>query len=532
VSDPLNYYVGAHHQLVFGDLDAWNNRRPITALLLAVQLAAVGDDLRLALLAKAILLGLSLWLLTRSVVRTWGLASALVLLAAVYAVGSAYVVTTNSEVNGLLFGVLATDLLLRAGARRDPALGVAGLGLLTLASLARPGAVLILPLLVLWCAAMAGRGRRVLVAAGALAAVVGSVLFNSFLLHVYGAGFGVGNGNLSCILYGLSTGEAGTAWTHEMRFEGQGLSLEEINRELFRGAVDNLRQRPQDFALGVARGAGLFAQGLVGHAVRVFRFLPQPQDNLLFVALLVLVGAARMVVHRSRPEVWLVVLAAAGMALAGPIVFVDIGPRAFAATYPLLFLLPAFAVARLPGLVATTGESSAPGREIGADAADASWRWSLGLGVGVALVLLVGPAVAHRLRPERHLVEQTSPAGTVLGVVRPGLPRLDIQAPGSPEPTFVPRVRVEDLARHLDHAASPRFGEVPGRRLVVPGSVLLVYALHAAAPRVVWVVVPPGVVGQESMLVRFHGHEVHHGGFDYLYVNGVEIVPPSRRHPG
>src|SRR5262249_5582319 len=105
-SDAGDYYNSAEGLLIEGSLDAWSQRRPLNAALLATRLALLNHDLRLALLLQAILLGLSSYVLAQTVARLLGGIAGLATFALLYAFGHHFVHLTLSEALGLTLGAL------------------------------------------------------------------------------------------------------------------------------------------------------------------------------------------------------------------------------------------------------------------------------------------------------------------------------------------------------------------------------------------------------------------------------------------
>ena len=94
-----------------GSLDSWNCRRPLNALLLAVRLSIMGDDLRGALILQAALLGFSCFLLAWTLAKDYGLGPSMLIFSILYSISWEFIPSTQSEALGITLGSLATTIL-------------------------------------------------------------------------------------------------------------------------------------------------------------------------------------------------------------------------------------------------------------------------------------------------------------------------------------------------------------------------------------------------------------------------------------
>lgn len=201
---------GAQRLLFFDHLDAYNSRRPFTAMFLALRLAVTGLDLRMAALLAAVVVGTAVFLAARAVARDLGPLPGLALFVGVYGFTRYFVPATVSETLGVIFAALAFATVWAALRNRSFLLAVGGVFLLGLALDVRAG-VFLLPFLVAVLLARHLRTTGVInlkvLGASALAVVVAMSLNVGV---VAGLGGDTGNvlGNGGMLIYGMARGHA------------------------------------------------------------------------------------------------------------------------------------------------------------------------------------------------------------------------------------------------------------------------------------------------------------------------------------
>lgn len=524
-SDAGAYYQGAERLLFEGSLDDWNSRRPLTSLFLAARLALTGNDLRLAILLQAALAGFAIGLLVREVARDRGAVAGITLLAALLFVGREYVRYVGSESLGLTLGALAATLLwCGASDRRLPVVAF-GLAMMTIALNARAGAFLTLPFLVLW-AAVAFRGERRFawraVAAGIGAVAVGFVI-NSAALRWNGGQVGAQNGNFALTLYGLSTGHPGWLRYYQDFPGSEHLPEPELFRAAYARAWENIRTRPEGLLRGLLTGADWWRVSFVRYLAVIFAVVPWDSALNAAFQLLLLAGVARWLwIARREPSAWLVIAAALGLFLSEPVVFPDGEFRVTVVSYPLLFLVAALGAASWRPRGARPDPP--PGR------ARPGMAMAAGLSCAIVVAALAGPSIAHRMSGRALVAPILPPPGhdVIVARLESGLPRLDVLAPGSSAPSFVPRVRDEDLARALASWPQHLDGASPSGRLTGPVSVRLVYDLQRGKGGIYWVISRSALPEDDGRPLALVGRTRVVGDHRYFDVDGAVPLEPAR----
>ena len=561
-SDAVDYWQGAQYVETQGQLDSWNCRRPLNALLLAVRLAIMGNDLRGALILQAALLGLSCFFLARTLAREFGAGPALLLFAILFAIGREFIASTQSEALGLTLGTLATAILWSAARDRSMARIALGLFFLTLALNARAGAFLVLPALVIWAGLALGKNQRWLNwrAAGlAMAAIAVGFLMNGALRGFYGVGFGVGHGNFSTVLYGFSTGQPD--WTriytdHPEIKTNRFSSQDEVNSYIYACAWENICRSPFVVVRAYARSLTAFLSGFKTYGFGFFAF-PKQFDYLLGAWLLVVCGrffwiqwrgkALRLalvaavaglylgrrllgfhgLIHflfqlglllgvlrylwlmRHDGRTGLLLFALAGFLLSGPIVYPDGSNRVLVASFPLTFLLVALAPVgwNLPSEKTENLAAQEP--------AGVVWL-PLAASAGLLLAAWIGPTLAFWGEQGHPLISTMIPQEGNTWCVRvgPQTPHLDILEPAAKETTFVPQVRDEDFSKVLAGSAFGTHYPNACAHFQGPSTIFL-----AVAPTNVFVVGPPGMIEKQTRLLRVQGTLATERGQSFFFVS-------------
>jgi hypothetical protein len=287
--------------------------RPPVAL--AIQAAAAGFAIAC----------LALWL-----ARKGGLASALLACGLLLHYAFDQVIGIfMTEAVAFPLGIAATVVLLAGATRRHLGLKLLGLALLGLALVARPGALLALPLLVLWLA-LGERGswrRAALAGFAAIGALALGPALQGVLAYAAGADAQGSLSNFSLVAYRLSVGarDYSAAYAEHPELFSNAVPLTDAYRTLYRIAIENILAHPEVILGTYAREARTHFATLAGYGMAT------PVDAVL-VALFVL-SLANAVLQRKRAEYPLLLALVAGELLSAPVVMGDGGQRVLAATF-------------------------------------------------------------------------------------------------------------------------------------------------------------------------------------------------------
>ncbi len=405
-SDAHGHFEGAGRLLALRELNGFSERRPLSATLMSVLLAAGDGRLAAGLTLRAVLLGYSVWLATRAVGLRYGLWSALAFLGIILALMRSFVPAVLTEPVAVAFACLALTILVSNQARSS--LGLAAFGLLAAdaALRARPGAQFLLAGLVIWGVVIL---RRRLVAIGTLLLVI---LLGGLHTHLINRGYGSGQASATSYfaytLFGLTRNANYQRAEADFGRQLAALPNEDARaRFLYARSLERLRQQPGDFLRALAGNEWEFLTRLSLNLSLAFSFRPlvespatrsppdfDPGHEVLFGGALLalgLLGFARHCWHADRAERMFWITSLFGVAASAPFVFGDTGVRALAAAFPFLAL--AFGA----GLSVRVGR-----RQLLAPALGMENRGVLTAAALTAVLLalcLGGPALAHATAP-------------------------------------------------------------------------------------------------------------------------------------
>jgi len=245
-------------------------------------------------IVQALLTGLaavSCFVASRELKRTFGNSVAVITVIGTFSFYEGFTGTLMSESLGLILGVLSFAVLLRGGDRREEGLVLAGIALLTIGLCARMGAILILPLLILWGGILFRKNRFFSwsFAVKAFLLTVFFVVLNSQLSTYISDGNYQSFGNYSHVLYGLLTG--GT-WESIFTDHPDILLIsdsEEVVEHIYQYCFDIIAQDPMSLIRGLLRSFSVMLDrgSLSFFSIRTDIFIsPQLISNLLIRPLL------------------------------------------------------------------------------------------------------------------------------------------------------------------------------------------------------------------------------------------------------
>lgn len=341
ITDTAGYYGCANGLLDMGHFAesyaGWCDHRPVYLGMLASLLALAGRYLHIALLLQAVLVSAALAVLAREILRLAGVLGTILAIAVLWAFAvKTCFLTTATENAGLALGTLALALLLRGAEQESRRIVFAGIALLSIALNARAGALLALPLLVLWSGVFAWQAGYGIwrTMAGAVVAVAIGFFLEYLLVVITGAAIGAAHSNFAYTLYGLAVG--GKSWTQV------GIDHPEIallptdaaqSQAIYRLAFAAIRDQPQRIILALAEN---FATNLLDTATfgigtrfgQGARWAP-----LAIVAAIPWLAGITAIIARPRDlRLTLLGTIVLGGLLSGAIIVQDGGVRVYAAT--------------------------------------------------------------------------------------------------------------------------------------------------------------------------------------------------------
>ncbi len=452
-NDADGYYIGGLQLLNDGTLGEWNMRRPLNASLQAFTLHLFDGDLRLDIAARALALALLSALAALEIARSFGIGAGLVFMAFCCGFSAPFLPSTLTAVHGVLYGVCAVLILVRAATDESLVLFGLGVAVAGLGLNARSGAFFLLPALLLWGAVVFRHRRWSLPAIGAWVAGVSVAFAIPWAFnHFWGEGANLAQSNFAYTLYGMAAGGKGWAQIytdHPEVFQSGGEGVQA--RRMYALAFELLRANPLPFI-------GFYLRELTGF----FGFtgtIVSAAGNLIkeIFAFAVVVGCVGAVVYRRAPVASLIVFSMLGIWASSPFIMMDGGARVFASVFPFLALTAAAGVYWAARCILVVVASASPGDGWGAYARGGMSRAVIGwLGLFIVAGTALGPAYAVAVHQRAEVPLHACPDGqqAVVSAIPRSLTVVEFVAEGT-APTYAPTVRASDFAAGLGPSTLP-----------------------------------------------------------------------------
>ncbi|NMB53959.1 MAG: hypothetical protein GYA15_04590 [Leptolinea sp.] len=259
--DAQGYYSEATKLLDGGTFSDIASRRPLFTGFFSVLLAITGRNLRMTLAILTGLGGLVTWLLAGEIHRSEksSLLPSLVTCGMFFFYRN-FTGDVLSENLGFFLGSLGLLLLWRSAIHQKYSLALWGLFSFCLALVARPGAVLALPFLLVWILFPAGSRRSLLFKGlSSTGVIVSALLLNHLLTAVLAPGTSASFSNFAYSFYGFAEGGAG--WTEIYRDHPEVFTTgnqQEIADKIYRISLQTLREHPENAISACQHAYGTF----------------------------------------------------------------------------------------------------------------------------------------------------------------------------------------------------------------------------------------------------------------------------------
>ena len=246
LTDASAYYVDATRIQYGMDISNFSAMRPFFAGLLSFFLWLSERNLMTAVAIFTAIAGFSCFLATREIQRTHGTEIAVFFLILMFLYYRHHSGTTMSETLGVAVSLLGVALLWRGITLHKEWLALFGIGMITLALNIRPGAMFVLPALLLWGGwIFRGQGKFSFKFFG-LGAVVILLAFyaNKQMINILAGPGGIPFENFAWAFYGLASG--GKSWTYifQAHPELRLLSDAEVTPAIYKLAFEQIRSNP------------------------------------------------------------------------------------------------------------------------------------------------------------------------------------------------------------------------------------------------------------------------------------------------
>lgn len=226
LSDATNYYTDALRILHGSEISDFSAMRPFFPGFLSLLLWLSGRNLLISVSILTAIAGTATYLAGREVQRTHGPETAVFFLMSIFLYFRHHSGTTMSESLGVSVGLLGSALIWKSLVSKNEKTFLLGLVILTLALNIRPGAMFILPALLLW-GSFFFRGDKKFSATflgmGVLL-IFGVFFLNSLMIKALAGPDATAFSNFSWALYGLVSG--GQSWTYIFEVHPEVFSLD------------------------------------------------------------------------------------------------------------------------------------------------------------------------------------------------------------------------------------------------------------------------------------------------------------------
>jgi len=457
VYDAGAYYNGAEKILQSGQLDSWNQRRPLNALFLATKLLLTNLNYRLAVLVQAGIFGLSAFMAAYAILRTHGKAAAFVFFSGILSMTVLFLPEVLSETLGVTLGCLSFALVWFGIFEKKTIPFVLGLFFLSIALLVRAGPMLVLPFLLLYAGYLfRAEGnynwRIVVITAGS---IISGFLINQCLIWVYGDGKGMMLSNFAVTFYGLAAG--GKGWTqYQTDFPLLQGTEAQMSSFLYEQSFRLIAQNPAGFVMTIF--SELVTQPVIALQQNYQSLftgiyanpLPEGQLSVFFYYgfyTIILVGFLHFVVsNKKHPVNYYFLGSFIAIILSLPFFYADSGFRALSALFPVI---AAFIAMGTFGWRLHPSESDPQTRSDPLDVVKISCVAGTAIIVLACITPLIGPAVTGMLlqnTPIAPFNQSISSQGTPFIIrVDLGMPYIKIMNPSKNSPTFSPEIYSTDF---------------------------------------------------------------------------------------
>lgn len=358
-SDAQQYEIGNYALLSSGKLPEWNQRRPVNTAWSFFRNYLVGMDPLLGLWLQALVVGYAIGRLVQVTARLWGSPAGVVVLACCWGMVRFFIATSLTESIGLAASALGATWLIVGWKGARPLHSLGGLALLTLAQAARPGALLVLPVLgFAWAwnlRADSLRADSLRVRAGRLVLAAAVVLVclsvNPLLNRLYGTGENVTGANFALTFAGLASGCSWSEVEEEFRDQLDAMPNEGARAKfLYAIGWERIKDRPSRLIGEMSRGVMRFSIDILAALSTLLIHSSLGEGwvgRTMVVGLWLALGSAVVVrLWRSEERWWrgFVIAIFLGTMASASIVYLDGGIRVLAATWPVIFLVLGFGV--------------------------------------------------------------------------------------------------------------------------------------------------------------------------------------------
>lgn len=350
ISDATWYYIDALKILHGIDISDFSAMRPFFPAFLSFALWLSDRNLLAALGIITAITGIASYLSAREIQRSHGTATSVFFLILMFLYYRHHSGTTMSETLGVSISLLGFALIWGGISKKSEKLALFGLAMTTLALNIRPGAMFILPALLMWGGFVFRRETKFSIRFLLFGAflIVSVFVLNKAMIHILAGPGKTAFSNFSWALYGLVSG--GQSWNYIFQVHPEVVS-QDSNNAIYKLILDQFIQNPMLALQGALKYWRMFFSNTWYNA---YSFVAGDSYWVNEAArwsmyLLSLLGIIKWT--RKRDDAYTALAIAGGLGVLASVPFVPptdaYRVRLYAATIPFFGLLPAMGIAFL-----------------------------------------------------------------------------------------------------------------------------------------------------------------------------------------
>jgi hypothetical protein len=359
-SDAGDYLAGAFDQVRTGVWNVLSLRRPLAAGFRSVLLIFGNFSLPSMLILQACLVAGAACFATWAIVVWRGVWAGITFFALTYIYAGVFVQTTLTEPLGLFWALLSIPFFIKSFRDRSASAALVAFAMTTAALMTRMGSMFTIPALLVWLVWQFANSiaARLRIGVAAVVVLLGVLGLNSLLLKTYGTGSENTGSNFSYTLCGLTIGTNWLGCPAKRANEGKPLTSDEAARveQLYSMAWTSFRAKPEIFFSSLADNLKKFRTDFPDVIWRGYLKSVGEPDWLFRNTLtaICLAGLAYLTARRAKSvELAFWVLSWASIVASASLIYQDDGPRALAASHPLIAMFFAMGMSN-PALTPAT----------------------------------------------------------------------------------------------------------------------------------------------------------------------------------
>ena len=353
VSDATGYYIDANRILYGTHVSNFSAMRPLFPGFLAFLLSLTGRNLMSAVGILTALAGLAAYIASREIQKTHGTEPAIIFLMSMFLYFRHHSGTTLSESLAVTVSLLGIALIWLGKNRSSGWITLFGIGVMAFALNIRPGAMFVLPALLLWGGWYFRGDKRFSFRFFLVGTALITFVFylNNLMIDILGGPDGVAFQNFSWAVYGLASG--GKSWTYIFQAHPEVffLNAEEQNRAIYKLTIELILQNPALLIQGALQYWKMFFSNTWYNAYSFVAGNNYHVNEVARWSMYFLCGMGVVKWWKDRKDEYASLVLLAGLGVLASVPFVPptdaYRVRLYAATIPFFGLLPAMGVAYL-----------------------------------------------------------------------------------------------------------------------------------------------------------------------------------------